>query len=73
MVWSFLEGTFQRRAPGRDRSTNTPSQSGAAGGMPAFEDVKPQLKEQVVQQKEGEAAQGLVEKLRADADVQIHL
>ena len=40
---------------------------------PSFEEMKPQLEEQVVMQKEGEAAQALVEELKADADVTMHL
>src|SRR5699024_1509245 len=35
---------------------------------PSFDEMKPQLEEQVVAQKEGEAAQGLVEKLKEDAE-----
>ena len=41
--------------------------------LPAFEEVKPQLEEQVKMQKESEAVQGLVAKLREAADVKIHL
>lgn len=40
---------------------------------PSFEEMQPQLKEQVVMQKEGEAAQTLVEQLKEDADVTVHL
>ncbi|MFC2949877.1 SurA N-terminal domain-containing protein [Virgibacillus sediminis] len=43
------------------------------GEMPSFEEVKPQLKEQLQQQKEGEAAMALIEKLRGNADVTVHL
>lgn len=41
--------------------------------LPAFEEVKPQLEEQVKMQKESEAVQGLVAKLREAADVKINL
>lgn len=40
---------------------------------PAFEDVKPQIEEQLVREKEAEAAQGLSEDLREDADVTVNL
>lgn len=40
---------------------------------PAFEDVKPQIEEQVAREKEAEAAQGLAEELREDADVTVNL
>ena len=40
---------------------------------PSFEEMEPQLKEQVVMQKEGEAAQGLVDDLKESADVTVHI
>lgn len=40
---------------------------------PSFEELEPQLKEQVVMQKEGEAAQALVADLKESADVTMHL
>lgn len=40
---------------------------------PSFEEMEPQLKEQVVMQKEGEAAQSLVADLKESADVTVHL
>lgn len=40
---------------------------------PAFEDVKPQIEEQVAREKEAEAAEGLAEELREDADVTVNL
>lgn len=40
---------------------------------PSFEEMEPQLKEQVVMQKEGEAAQALVADLKESADVTMHL
>lgn len=41
--------------------------------IPSFEEMKPDLEVQLKMQKEGEAAQKLVEKLRANADVTINL
>lgn len=41
--------------------------------FPAFDEIEPDLKEQVKQQKEMEATETLVEKLRKDADVTIYL
>ena len=41
--------------------------------IPKFEEIKPQLQQQAVSQKESEAAQSLVDTLRKDADVEIHL
>ena len=51
------------------------AQQEEAGGeeLPAFEEVKPQLEEQVRMQKEGEATQALIAQLRESADVTIHL
>lgn len=49
------------------------TESGGDGGMPAYEDVKEQLAEQVKGEKENQAIQALVEELRADADITIHL
>ncbi len=51
------------------------AQQEEAGGeeLPAFEEVKPQLEEQVRMQKEGEATQALIAQLREKADVTIHL
>lgn len=40
---------------------------------PSFEEMEPQLKEQVVMQKEGEAAQALVADLKESADMKTHL
>lgn len=41
--------------------------------VPAFEEVAPQLEEQITAQKEGEAMQALVDSLREDAEITIHL
>ncbi|GHD05360.1 SurA N-terminal domain-containing protein [Zhihengliuella salsuginis] len=50
-----------------------PAESGEAPEVPAFDEVKSQLEQQIVQQKESAATQELVEKLRADSDVEIKL
>ncbi|TWT03292.1 peptidylprolyl isomerase [Planococcus sp. CPCC 101016] len=51
------------------------AQQEESGGeeLPAFEEVKPQLEEQVRMQKEGEATQTLIAQLREEADVTINL
>ncbi|AKG73089.1 SurA N-terminal domain-containing protein [Salinicoccus halodurans] len=43
------------------------------GEMPSFEEVKPQLKEQVIMQKQGEAAQKLAGELKEKSDVKVNL
>ncbi|MDP9822871.1 SurA N-terminal domain-containing protein [Nocardioides massiliensis] len=53
-------------------------QGGAAGGegqpeFPAFAEVRPQLEEQARQQEQGRVAQDLIEQLREDADITVHL
>lgn len=50
-------------------------QSGQSPGTepPSYEEVKPQLEQQVVQQKKNEAGQALIKQLRQDADVTINL
>lgn len=40
---------------------------------PSYEEMKPQLKEQIESQKKNEVAQKLVESLRSDADVTVHV
>jgi parvulin-like peptidyl-prolyl isomerase len=41
--------------------------------VPPFEEMKPNLEEQVKMQKEGEATQKLVEELRKNADVTVNI
>lgn len=48
-------------------------EDGEEAEMPSFDEVRPELEEQVRGQKEAEAAQLLVEQLREDADVTINL
>ncbi|TDL43014.1 SurA N-terminal domain-containing protein [Kocuria rosea] len=50
-----------------------PAESSEASEMPSYEEVKPQLKQQVVQEKEGTATQELVEELHADSDVEVKI
>lgn len=48
-------------------------QGGQDAQTPPFKEIKPQLKQQLEQQKVAEAEQTLVKKLRKDADVKINL
>ncbi len=48
-------------------------QGGQAQAIPPYAQVKPQLAEQAKADRLGEAAKALVEELRADADIVIHL
>ncbi|RSL31895.1 peptidylprolyl isomerase [Salibacterium salarium] len=48
-------------------------QNGEDTEVPSFEEMKPDLKEQVISQKEADASQTLVENLRESADVTINL
>ncbi|MEC5423529.1 SurA N-terminal domain-containing protein [Virgibacillus sp. C22-A2] len=48
-------------------------EDGEETDVPSFEEMKPDLEAQVKRQKEAEASQLLVEKLREDADVTIHI
>ena len=49
------------------------AEEGEETDIPSFEEIKPQLEEQLKAQKQSEATQMLVEELREDADVTIHL
>lgn len=52
------------------------SEGGGEGGQPetpSFEELKPQLEQQVTAQKQGEAVQGHMDSLREDAEVQTNL
>lgn len=44
-----------------------------SGDMPAFEEIKPELEAQMVQQKENDAVLELVAELRENADVTVHI
>ncbi|MDL4839193.1 SurA N-terminal domain-containing protein [Aquibacillus rhizosphaerae] len=48
-------------------------QDGEAAEVPSFDEMKPQLEQQVKSQKQNQAYQTLVEKLREDAEVTNHL
>lgn len=58
-----------------DQTAEQQDQMGGGEGseLPPFEEVKPQLEEQVQSEKENEAAQALVDELREDADISINL
>lgn len=65
-----LKAAYQQA---KDAQSQQGGESGSAPAMPAFKDVKPQIKDQVVQRKKAEAADALAKKLRKDADVKINL
>jgi peptidyl-prolyl cis-trans isomerase SurA len=48
-------------------------EAGASAETPAFEDLKPQLEQQVTAQKQNEAIMKRMEELKKDADVQVKL
>lgn len=50
-----------------------PAGEGEEGGMPPFEEVRPQLEEQLTQEHQAEAITTLLEQLRQDADIIVHL
>lgn len=50
-----------------------PAESGETSDMPSYEEVKPQLEQQVVQEKESTATQELVDELHADGEVEINI
>ncbi|MFD1039700.1 SurA N-terminal domain-containing protein [Virgibacillus byunsanensis] len=52
---------------------NKQSEDGEKKEVPSFKEMKPDLVAQVERQKESEAAQALIKKLREDADVTKHL
>ncbi len=49
------------------------SESGEETEAPEFEDVKPQIKDQLMREKEAQAAQALADQLREEADVTVHI
>jgi peptidyl-prolyl cis-trans isomerase SurA len=55
-----------------DQMTAQQEESGQ-GEVPSFEEIKPQLEDQVKMEKETMAAQNLASELREDADVTVHL
>ena len=55
-----------------DQMTAQQEESGQ-GEVPSFEEIKPQLEDQVKMEKEAMAAQNLASELREDADVTVHL
>jgi hypothetical protein len=71
------EPTEEELEEAYDQMTAQQEQMSGEGGedveMPSYEEVKPELEEQVAAQKEAEQSQQLVEDLREDADVTINL
>ena len=53
------------------------AQQAQAGGqgqkIPPFEQVKPQLAQQLKSQKESQVAGGLLDELRKDAEIEVHI
>lgn len=49
------------------------AEGGGAGEIPPLEEVQPQIEEQLRQQHRSEAVVALLEQLRADADIVVHL
>src|SRR5690606_40605077 len=49
------------------------AEGGGAGEIPPLEEVQPQIEEQLRQQHRNEAVVALLEQLRADADIVVHL
>jgi len=68
-----IEPTDQEAEEAYDRMKAEQEEMGSEEELPDFDEIKSDLKEQLKQQKEAEAVQTLVEKLRKDADVTIHL
>lgn len=66
-----LEEAYDEQIAAREEAQS--EGEGEETEAPSFEDVKPQIEEQLVREKEAEAAQGLAEELREDADVTINL
>lgn len=66
-----LESVYDEQIAAREEAQS--EGEGEETEPPAFEDVKPQIEEQLISEKQAEAAQGLAEELREDADVTINL
>lgn len=66
-----LEEIYDEQIAAREEAES--QSEGEETEAPSFEDVRPQIEEQVVREKEAEAAQGLAEELREDADVTVNL
>ncbi|MGP4077472.1 SurA N-terminal domain-containing protein [Halobacillus sp. K22] len=68
-----LEPTEEELKKAYDEAKAAQEESGGGQEMPSYEEAKPTLKQQLTQQKESQAYQTLVEKLREDADVKVNL
>ncbi|MGB7449393.1 MAG: SurA N-terminal domain-containing protein [Ornithinimicrobium sp.] len=83
MVEKYIADEGQVQAPSKKEQQElydqlTAQQAGqgedaAAASIPPFEDVQPQLEQQLEQEAEAEAVNGLVKKLRSDADITVNL
>ncbi|SDI00619.1 SurA N-terminal domain-containing protein [Alteribacillus persepolensis] len=67
-----VEPTEEELQEAYDQTTAQQEQMGVED-IPSFEEMKADLTEQVKMQKENEAAQTLIEQLREDADVTVHV
>ncbi|WP_041601471.1 SurA N-terminal domain-containing protein [Halobacillus halophilus] len=68
-----LEPTEEEIKQAYDDAKAQQEESGSEQQLPSYEEAKPTLKQQLTQQKESQAYQALVEKLREDADVKVNL
>jgi peptidyl-prolyl cis-trans isomerase SurA len=59
--------------PAEGEGSKASDGAGASAQTPAFEDLKPQLEQQVTAQKQNEAIMKRMEELKKDADVQVKL
>ncbi|SDI68870.1 SurA N-terminal domain-containing protein [Alteribacillus bidgolensis] len=69
-----IEPTEEELEEAYDQMTAQQEQMGGEEAeVPSFDEVKPDLKEQVKMQKEGEVTQSLIEELREGADITVNL
>nr|WP_280771720.1 SurA N-terminal domain-containing protein [Salipaludibacillus daqingensis] len=68
-----MEPTEEELEQAYEQMEQQQEQMGGDEEMPSFDEIRPELEQQVRQQKEGEASQMLIDDLREDADVTIHL
>ena len=66
-----LEKVYDEQIAAREEAQS--EGEGEETEAPSFEEVKPQIEEQLISEKQAEAAQGLAEELREDADVTVNL
>ncbi|HLS33762.1 MAG TPA: SurA N-terminal domain-containing protein, partial [Brevibacterium sp.] len=73
-----LKEAYEQAKSQQEQMPQQPQQGQQGGApqqqeMPPFEDMKPQLEQQVTQQKEAKATDELATELREDADVTVNL